>query len=125
MTTEQSTPDSVHTSLSHVQNGEPHPTAFPKDNAHCKPVSPLGKNGLTKTDFPSLASQNKIVDPTEGNLIVLLGDFYYGKADTKNVGGKARGEMILGLPEDEAVKLAFIDYFKEQGLAVSEVTEDV
>ena len=78
MTTEQSTPDSVHTSLSHVQNGEPHPTAFPKDNAHCKPVSPLGKNGLKKTDFPSLASQNKIV-PTEGNLIVLLVDFYCGQ----------------------------------------------
>ena len=47
------------------------------------------------------------------------------KADTKNVGGKARGEMILGLPEDESVKLAFIEFFKEQGLAVSEVTEDV
>ncbi|KAJ1057334.1 hypothetical protein K5549_022098, partial [Capra hircus] len=77
LTTEQSTPDSVHTSLSHVQNGEPFPTAFPRDNVHCKPVSPLGENGLKKTDFPSLASQNKIVDPTEGNLIVLFRDFCY------------------------------------------------
>ena len=66
VTTQQSTPDSVHTSLSHVQNGEPCPTHFPKDNVHCKPVSPLGENGLTKTDFPSVASQNKIAVPTEG-----------------------------------------------------------
>uniref|UniRef100_A0A8C2S1D6 C2H2-type domain-containing protein n=1 Tax=Capra hircus TaxID=9925 RepID=A0A8C2S1D6_CAPHI len=80
LTTEQSTPDSVHTSLSHVQNGEPFPTAFPRDNVHCKPVSPLGENGLKKTDFPSLASQNKItVDPMKGNLVMLLDDFYYGQ----------------------------------------------
>ncbi|MXQ99149.1 hypothetical protein E5288_WYG013390 [Bos mutus] len=79
VTTQQSTPDSVHTSLSHVQNGEPCPTAFPKGKVHCKPISPLGENGLTKTDFPSVASQNKIAGPTEGNLIVLLHDFYYGK----------------------------------------------
>uniref|UniRef100_A0A8B9WZB8 C2H2-type domain-containing protein n=1 Tax=Bos mutus grunniens TaxID=30521 RepID=A0A8B9WZB8_BOSMU len=69
VTTQQSTPDSVHTSLSHVQSGEPCPT----------PVSPLGGNGLTKTDFPSVSSQNKIADPTKGNLIVLLRDFYYGQ----------------------------------------------
>ena len=79
VTTQQSTPDSVHTSLSHVQNGESYPTHFLKDNVHCKPINPLGSNGLTKIDFPSVASQNKIVDPTEGNLIVLLCDFYYGQ----------------------------------------------
>lgn len=79
VTTQQSTPDSVHNSLSHVQSGEPCPTAFPKDNVHCKPVSPLGGNVLTKTDFPSVSSQNKFADPTEGNLIVLLRDFYYGQ----------------------------------------------
>ncbi|XDA91136.1 hypothetical protein R6Z07M_019780 [Ovis aries] len=78
-TTQQSTPDRVHTSLSHVQNGEPCPTPFPKDSVHCKPVRPLGESGRTKTDFPSLASPNKIGDPTEGNLIVLLRDFYYGE----------------------------------------------
>ena len=79
VTTQQSTPGSVHTSLSHVQSGEPCPTAFPKDNVHCKPVKTLGGNGLTKTDFPSVSSQNKIADPTEGNVIVLLRDFYYGQ----------------------------------------------
>uniref|UniRef100_A0A452DJU7 C2H2-type domain-containing protein n=1 Tax=Capra hircus TaxID=9925 RepID=A0A452DJU7_CAPHI len=76
VTTQQSTPDRVHISLSHVQNGEPCPTPFPKDKVHFKPVRPLGENGLTKTDFPSFASPNKTIDPTEGNLIVLLGDFY-------------------------------------------------
>ncbi|XP_040091549.1 zinc finger protein 280B-like, partial [Oryx dammah] len=79
VTTQQSTPDHVHASLSHVQHGEPCPTPLAKDNVHCKPVRPLGENGLTKTDFPSLASPNKIVDPTGGNLIVLLRDFYYGE----------------------------------------------
>ncbi|XP_007131017.2 zinc finger protein 280B isoform X1 [Physeter macrocephalus] len=80
MTAQQSTPsDSVHTSLSHVQNGEPCPTAFPKDSVRCRPISPFGENGLAKTDFSSLASQNKTVDPMKGNLIVLLRDFYYGQ----------------------------------------------
>ncbi|KAI4550639.1 hypothetical protein MJG53_000058 [Ovis ammon polii x Ovis aries] len=51
----------------------------PEDSVHCKPVRPLGESGQTKTDFPSLASPNKIGDPTEGNLIVLLRDFYYGE----------------------------------------------
>ncbi|XP_007472163.1 PREDICTED: LOW QUALITY PROTEIN: zinc finger protein 280B [Lipotes vexillifer] len=53
--------------------------AFPKGSVHCKPISPFGENGLAKTDFLSLTSQNKTVDPTEGNLIVLLHDFYYGQ----------------------------------------------
>ncbi|XP_072809229.1 zinc finger protein 280B [Vicugna pacos] len=76
VTTQQSTSsNNVHDSLSHVQNGE----AFPKDSDHCKPVSPFRENGLPKTDFLSLASQNKIVEPTKGNLIVLLDDFYYGQ----------------------------------------------
>ena len=42
------------------------------------------------------------------------------KADTRNVGGKARGEMILALPEDEAVSEEIILYLKENGLAVAD-----
>nr|XP_014723380.2 zinc finger protein 280B-like [Equus asinus] len=34
---------------------------------------------LRKTDFLSLASQSKAVDPKKGNLIVLLHDFYCGQ----------------------------------------------
>lgn len=47
------------------------------------------------------------------------------KADTKNVNGKAVGEMILGLPEENSIQEEIIAYLKERRLAVSEVTENV
>ena len=47
------------------------------------------------------------------------------KADTKNVGGKAIGEMILGLPEGEALQESIIESFKESGLTVTEAKEYV
>ncbi|SCW37941.1 D-methionine transport system ATP-binding protein [Lachnospiraceae bacterium C10] len=46
------------------------------------------------------------------------------KADTKNIGGTARGEMILGLPDDLALQHQIIDYLKERNLEVEEVEED-
>nr|XP_014723385.1 zinc finger protein 280B [Equus asinus]XP_014723386.1 zinc finger protein 280B [Equus asinus]XP_014723387.1 zinc finger protein 280B [Equus asinus] len=80
ITTQQSTPSNgVHTSLSHVQDGAPFSTAFPKDNVLFKPVNPVRENRLEETHFLSLASENKTVDPKKGNLIVLLQDFYYGQ----------------------------------------------
>ena len=47
------------------------------------------------------------------------------KADTRNVGGKARGEMILGLPEGQKLQEEMIKSIKESGLTVTEVKEDV
>ena len=47
------------------------------------------------------------------------------KADTKNVGGTARGEMILGLPDDTTLQQQMIDYLQERKLEVEEVEEDV
>jgi D-methionine transport system ATP-binding protein len=47
------------------------------------------------------------------------------RADTKNVGGFAKGEMILGLPEDEQLQEDIIIYLKERGLEIEEVTGDV
>ena len=47
------------------------------------------------------------------------------KADTKNVGGKAKGEMILGLPEGRVVQDSIIRSLKESGLVVTEVKGDV
>ncbi|MCR4869656.1 MAG: ATP-binding cassette domain-containing protein [Lachnospiraceae bacterium] len=46
------------------------------------------------------------------------------KADTKNIGGTARGEMILGLPDDLTLQHQIIDYLKERNLEVEEVEED-
>lgn len=42
-------------------------------------------------------------------------------ADTKDIGGIAHGQMILQLPEDEAVAARMIHYLKERRLTVEEV----
>lgn len=47
------------------------------------------------------------------------------KADTKNVGGRAVGEMILGLSGDAKNKNEIIDYLKERGLVVTEDVDNV
>ncbi|MCR4890903.1 MAG: ATP-binding cassette domain-containing protein [Lachnospiraceae bacterium] len=47
------------------------------------------------------------------------------KADTRNIGGTAKGEMILGLPDGPEIQEKMIQYLKDHSLAVEEVTEDV
>ena len=47
------------------------------------------------------------------------------QANTKNVGGIAKGEMILGLPENEQLQSKIEAYLIQQGLTVQEVTNDV
>ena len=47
------------------------------------------------------------------------------EADAKNVGGKARGEMIFGLPAGEELQDEMIDWIRQRGLIVTEVKEDV
>ena len=47
------------------------------------------------------------------------------KADTKNVGGVAKGEMILEFMEGSTRTEMMKQYLKEKGLAIGEVTEYV
>lgn len=47
------------------------------------------------------------------------------KADTRNVNGRAVGEMILSLPDEEELQQSIFTYLREKGLAVTEVTEHV
>lgn len=47
------------------------------------------------------------------------------KADTKNVGGKAVGEMILGLPEGYETQQEIISYLVGRGLVVTEDVDNV
>lgn len=47
------------------------------------------------------------------------------KANTRNVNGKAIGEMILGLPDGEKIQNDIIAHLKEAGLSVTEVRENV
>lgn len=71
-------------------------------------------------------SENSAYEPVISNAILKFNTpINILKADTKNVGGKARGEMILGLPEDVVLQEEIIDYFKDRGLVVTEVNESV
>lgn len=70
--------------------------------------------------------ENSAYEPVIANLILKVGTpVNILKANTKNVGGKAVGEMILGLPDGEEIQNSIIDSLKERGLSVTEVREDV
>lgn len=47
------------------------------------------------------------------------------QANTRNVGGIAKGEIILGLPKDRELQIKIEDYLKAHGLSAQEVTVDV
>lgn len=69
---------------------------------------------------------NSSFEPVIANMVLLTGlPVNILRADTRNVGGIARGEMILGLPDDEKAQEVIISYLNERGLAVEEVTGDV
>lgn len=69
---------------------------------------------------------NSSYEPVVANLILHFGKpVNILKADTKNIGGRARGEMILGLPDGEEIQDQMITWIRERGLSVTEVDEDV
>lgn len=71
-------------------------------------------------------STNSAFEPVISNMILeLKTPVNILLADTKNVGGTAKGEMILGLPEGEELQQRIIGYLKDAGLDVEEVTADV
>lgn len=71
-------------------------------------------------------SENSAFEPVIANMILQFGTpVNILKADTKNVGGIAKGEMILGLPDDRHLQIDMEQYLAEHGLEIQEVTEDV
>ncbi|MBP5495123.1 MAG: ATP-binding cassette domain-containing protein [Lachnospiraceae bacterium] len=75
----------------------------------------------TKRKIRIVFKENSAYEPVISNMILKFKTpVNILKADTRNVGGKARGEMILALPEDEAVSEEIILYLKENGLAVAD-----
>ena len=75
----------------------------------------------TKRKIRIVFKENSAYEPVISNMILKFKTpVNILKADTRNVGGKARGEMILALPEDEAVSEEIIFYLKENGLAVAD-----
>lgn len=71
-------------------------------------------------------SDNSAFEPVIANMVLKFKTpVNILKADTKNVGGIAKGEMILGLPEDEALQKDIEVYLTGKGLEIEEVTDDV
>ncbi len=69
--------------------------------------------------------ENSAYEPVIANTILKMqAPLNILRADTRNVNGKAVGEMILGLPEGEELQNSIIDHIKEAGLTVTEVTEE-
>lgn len=71
-------------------------------------------------------SENSAFEPVIANMVLKFGTpVNILRADTKNVGGVAKGEMILGLPQDVRMQQEMEQYLLEKGLKTMEVTEDV
>ena len=84
------------------------------------PVKELSSDNIVRIVF----SENSSYEPLIANTILKFGvPINILKADTRNVNGKAKGEMLLGLPEDKEKRESIVGYFKERGLAVSEVRD--
>lgn len=68
-------------------------------------------------------SGNSSFEPVIANMILEFGaPINILRADTKDVNGIARGDMILGLSNDEEIAEKQIAYLKERGLAVDDIT---
>lgn len=67
-------------------------------------------------------SVNSSFEPVIANMVLKFGQpINILRADTKNVEGIARGEMILSLPDDHEIQEKMKSYLTERGLAVEEV----
>ncbi len=71
-------------------------------------------------------TENSAFEPVIANMILKFGvPVNILKANTRNVGGIAKGDMILGLPEGEELQESIKAYMIEKGLEIEEVTGDV
>lgn len=71
-------------------------------------------------------SENSAFEPVIANMVLKFGvPVNILRADTKNVGGVAKGEMILGLPPEPGLHQEMERYLTEKGLEIEEVTDDV
>lgn len=87
-----------------------------------KPVENMNTDRKIRIVF----NQNSAYEPVISNVILKYNTpINILKANTRNVNGKAVGEMILSMPEDNLVQDEIINYLKDKGLAVTEVEENV
>lgn len=87
-----------------------------------KPVDRLSEDRKLRIVF----SENSAFEPVIANMVLQFQTpVNILRADTKNVGGVAKGEMILGLPAGEALQRDMEAYLLDKGLELMEVTDDV
>lgn len=68
---------------------------------------------------------NSSYEPVIANMVLQFGHpVNILRANTRNVDGIARGDMILGLPDDEALQEQMIAYLRERGLITADVTDE-
>ena len=71
-------------------------------------------------------SENSAFEPVIANLILTFHEpVNILKADTKNVGGVAKGEMILEFTRDSRESEAMKQYLRDRGLELGEVNDYV
>lgn len=71
-------------------------------------------------------TENSAFEPVIANMILKFREpINILKASTKNVGGVAKGEMILELPKGSSNVSAMEDYLKERGLELEELDSNV
>jgi len=71
-------------------------------------------------------SENSAFEPVIANMVLKFNTAVnILKANTKDVGGLAVGEMILGLPPEKKLQEEIERYLSERGLEIEEVTKDV
>ncbi len=69
---------------------------------------------------------NSAFEPVIANMVLSVGvPVNILRANTKNVGGIAKGEMILGLPDDPEKQKEIIQYLENRNLESEEVSTDV
>ena len=86
------------------------------------PKSRAARQLVIEGKDPVVFGTQSSFEPVIANMILTVGvPVNILKASTQDVGGTARGDMILGLPADAAAQEKIISYLKERGLAVEEV----
>lgn len=94
----------------------------------------LAEVGVKPAEVPLLREKRKIrivftenssYEPVVANMVIHFGKpVNILKADTKDVNGKAMGEMILGLADDPEISDQQIAWLREHGLTVDELSEN-
>lgn len=69
-------------------------------------------------------SENSAFEPVIANMILQFGrPVNILGANTQNVGGVAKGTMLLQLPDDNEMRIRMENYLKERGLEIEEVND--